>query len=57
MRHRLDQYGAGVCMDYAAADPDALAAAITAEIGRAVEYRPVETGGAQRAAAMIAELL
>ncbi|MBW3603626.1 MAG: alpha/beta fold hydrolase [Actinobacteria bacterium] len=57
VRHRLDQYGAGVHMDYVATDPDGLAAAITAEIGRAVDYRPVETDGAERAAAMIAELI
>jgi len=57
VRHRLDQYGAGTCMDFAATDPDALAAAIAAEIGRDVDVRPVETGGAGRAAAMIAELL
>ncbi len=57
VRHRLDQYGAGRCMDYAATDPDALADAIAIEIGRDVDVRPVETGGAERAAAMIAELL
>jgi hypothetical protein len=44
-------------MDYAATDPEALAAAIAAEIGSDVDYRPVETDGAERAAAMIAELL
>jgi pimeloyl-ACP methyl ester carboxylesterase/predicted glycosyltransferase len=57
VRHRLDQYGAGTCMDYGTTDPDALAAAIAAEIGRDVDVRPVETGGAGRAAAMIADLL
>jgi hypothetical protein len=34
-------------------DPDAIAA----EIGRAVDYRPVETDGATRAASLIAELV
>ena len=29
VRHRLDRYGAGRCMDYATTDPDHLAAAIT----------------------------
>ena len=33
VRHRLDQYGAGRYMDYAATDADALAEAIAAEIG------------------------
>jgi hypothetical protein len=37
--------------------PEMIADAIAAEIGRAVEYRPVEADGAARAAAYIAELL
>jgi UDP:flavonoid glycosyltransferase YjiC (YdhE family) len=57
VRHRLDQYGAGVCMDFATTDPDGLADAIVGHIGRRVTYRDVETGGARRAAAMIAELI
>ncbi len=57
VRHRLDQYEAGRCMDYEATDADGLAAAIAAELGRTVAYRPVEADGAARAAAMIAELL
>jgi pimeloyl-ACP methyl ester carboxylesterase/predicted glycosyltransferase len=55
--HRLDRHRAGRRMDYATADPDAIAEAIAAEIGRAVAYRPVETDGAARAASLIAELL
>ena len=39
------------------ADRDALAHAIAAEIGRPVSYRPVETDGAERAAALLAELI
>jgi pimeloyl-ACP methyl ester carboxylesterase/predicted glycosyltransferase len=57
VRHRLDQYGAGVHMDYDTTDPDALATAIAAHIGRQVNYRDVETDGAQRAARLIAELV
>ena len=58
VRHRLQRYGAGRCLDYTeASDPDALAAVIAADIGRDVSYRPVETDGASRAAAMLAELL
>ena len=57
VRHRLDRYRAGRRMDYATSDPDAIADAITAEIGRTVDYRPVETDGAARAASLIAELL
>jgi hypothetical protein len=44
-------------MDYAASGPDEIAAAIASEIGREVDYRPVATDGAARAAAMLAELL
>jgi pimeloyl-ACP methyl ester carboxylesterase len=57
VRHRLDRYRAGRCLDYDDTKPDALAAAIAAEIGREVDYRPVETDGARRAAERIAELL
>ena len=57
VRHRLAQYGAGRCMDYAEAGPETLAAAIAEEIGRSVSYRPVETDGAARAAAFLAELI
>jgi UDP:flavonoid glycosyltransferase YjiC (YdhE family) len=54
---RLAQYGAGRRMDYASTDPEQLAEAIAAEIGLDSSYRPVETDGAARAAALLAELL
>jgi pimeloyl-ACP methyl ester carboxylesterase/predicted glycosyltransferase len=57
VRHRLDRYRAGRRVEYDEATPDALADAIAAEIGRQVDYRGVETDGAERAAARIAELL
>ena len=57
VRHRLSRYGAGRCMDFETDGPDEIAAAIAEEIGREVDYRPVETDGAARAAALIAELL
>ena len=57
VRHRLAQYGAGRYMDYEEAEPETLAAAIAAEITRPVSYRPVETDGAVRAAACLAELI
>ena len=57
VRHRLAQYGAGRYMDYEEAEPETLAAAIAAEITRPVSYRPVETDGAARAAACLAELI
>jgi pimeloyl-ACP methyl ester carboxylesterase/predicted glycosyltransferase len=55
--HRLDRHRAGLRMDFATADPDSIADAIATEIGRAVDYRPVETDGAARAARLIAQLL
>ena len=57
VRHRLQRYGAGRCMDFDTATPDVIADAIASEIGRRVEYKPVEAQGAARAAAHIAELL
>jgi pimeloyl-ACP methyl ester carboxylesterase len=57
VRHRLDRYGAGRCIDYDQTTPEQLAAAIAAEIDRPVTYRPVESDGARRAAERIAELL
>jgi hypothetical protein len=55
--HRLERYGAGRRMDFDHAPPEAIAAAIADDIGRDVSYHPVATGGASRAAALIAELL
>jgi pimeloyl-ACP methyl ester carboxylesterase/predicted glycosyltransferase len=55
--HRLKRYGAGQRMEYAAATPHTIAAAVAEHIGRPVSYRPVETDGAARAARLIAEML
>jgi pimeloyl-ACP methyl ester carboxylesterase/predicted glycosyltransferase len=57
VRRRLERYGAGRRMDYQTATPDIIATAIAEEIGRTTRYRPVESDGAARAAARIAELL
>ena len=57
VRHRLERYGAGRRMDFDESTPEVIAEAIAAEIGREVDYLPVETDGAARAAARIAELL
>jgi UDP:flavonoid glycosyltransferase YjiC (YdhE family) len=57
VRHRLERYGAGRRMDFELDGPAEIATAIAEEIGREVDYRPVETDGAARAAASIAELL
>jgi pimeloyl-ACP methyl ester carboxylesterase len=57
VRHRLERYGAGRALDFDEATPESIAEAIAQEIGREVDYLPVETDGASRAAARIAELL
>jgi UDP-N-acetylglucosamine:LPS N-acetylglucosamine transferase len=57
VRHRLDQYGAGRCMDFDEATPENLAGVIAALVSQPVEYRDVETGTAGNAAGLIAELL
>jgi pimeloyl-ACP methyl ester carboxylesterase/predicted glycosyltransferase len=57
VRHRLDRYGAGACLPYDDLDADHLAAALVAELGRDVDYRPVPSDGAARAAGMLADLL
>jgi pimeloyl-ACP methyl ester carboxylesterase/predicted glycosyltransferase len=57
VRHRLERYGAGRCMDFETDGPSEIAAAIAEEIGREVGYRDVERDGAARAAALLAELI
>jgi pimeloyl-ACP methyl ester carboxylesterase/predicted glycosyltransferase len=57
VHHRLEQYGAGRRMEFETDGPSEIAAAIADELGREMDYRPVETDGAAKAAALIAELL
>jgi predicted glycosyltransferase len=57
VHHRLQRYGAGRRMEYDDSPPDAIAEAIAQEIGREVDYKPVETDGARRAAGRLAEML
>jgi UDP:flavonoid glycosyltransferase YjiC (YdhE family) len=57
VRHRLDRYRAGRCLPYDQLDPDHLADVVAVEMGREVDYEPVETDGARRAAALVHELL
>jgi pimeloyl-ACP methyl ester carboxylesterase/predicted glycosyltransferase len=56
VRNRLARYGAGRAMDFELATPETIAEAIAEEIGRDVDYQPVERDGAARAASLIAEL-
>ena len=55
--HRLQRHRAGRRMEFDDSPPEVIAAAIGEEITRAVDYRPVPTDGAARAARTIAELL
>jgi hypothetical protein len=57
VHHRLERYGAGRRMSFAESEPADIAVAIAEEIGRGVDYRDVDTGGARRAAQRIAELV
>jgi pimeloyl-ACP methyl ester carboxylesterase len=57
VRHRLNRYGAGRCMDFDGSTPDVIAGAIAAEIGQEVVYRDIESGCAERTAQRIAELI
>jgi pimeloyl-ACP methyl ester carboxylesterase/predicted glycosyltransferase len=57
VRHRLERHGAGRAMDFATDGPEQIAEAIADELGRPVQYRPVDGGGAARAAALLGELL
>ena len=55
---RLQNYGAGRRVDYDdVSDPEWLSEAIVTQIGNEVASLPVESGGAERAAAMLGELL
>ncbi len=55
--HRLDRYRAGRRMDLAGTNPEDLATAIVKELDRPIDYLPVETDGARRAAELILELV
>ena len=55
--HRLDLYGAGRRMEFETSTPDMIADAMVAKLKAPVKYKPVEAGGAARAARMLADLL
>jgi pimeloyl-ACP methyl ester carboxylesterase/predicted glycosyltransferase len=55
--HRLRRYGAPEPTHYDEATPERLAAQMLERLGATVDYAPVETGGAARAARLIAPLL
>src|SRR5713101_8326494 len=57
VRHRLERYRAGRCMDFDDATPENVATAIESLLSQPADYVEVETGTAVRAARLIAELL
>ncbi|HYU62876.1 MAG TPA: alpha/beta fold hydrolase [Verrucomicrobiae bacterium] len=57
VRHRLQQYRAGRCMDFDEATPENVAREIRSLVSKPVDYEEVESGTAERAANLIAELL
>jgi pimeloyl-ACP methyl ester carboxylesterase/predicted glycosyltransferase len=57
VRHRLNRYAAGHCLDYVRTSADDIAAAIIAMVGRPVRYRSVETKADSRAARLLSDLL
>jgi predicted glycosyltransferase len=57
VRHRLDRYGAGIAMDYAASTAHDIAESIAKALSSPVNYVRVENDGAARAAALLADLI
>ena len=55
--HRLAQYRAGTRLDYLTSTPESIGRALVEALDRPVQSLSVETDGARRAAALIAELL
>jgi pimeloyl-ACP methyl ester carboxylesterase/predicted glycosyltransferase len=55
--HRLDRYEAGRRLEFASSTPDVIAAEIVAALQGPTRFRPVESGGATRAARMLADLI
>jgi pimeloyl-ACP methyl ester carboxylesterase/predicted glycosyltransferase len=57
VRHRLNRHRAGRAMDYGTDGPEEIAVALAQELTGAVDYLPIDPGGARRAAALLAEML
>jgi hypothetical protein len=57
VRHRLERYGATTRLDYSELTPDRLGTTLSELLASTPWYRAVDGGGADRAAALIAELL
>ena len=57
VRHRLERHGARASIDYVDMTPDGLAETVARVLATPVDYRPIAADGADRAAALIADLL
>jgi len=57
VRHRLERHGARTSIDYVDATPENLAETVARVLAAPVDYRPIPANGAERAAALIADLL
>jgi predicted glycosyltransferase len=57
VRHRLERYRSGACVQFDDAAPELLATVIAEQIGRQVRYERVTGDGAARAARLISELI
>jgi len=54
---RLERYHAGIRMDFDETGPSDLSVAIVENIGKSVNYKPVDTNGAKKAASLILSVL
>jgi pimeloyl-ACP methyl ester carboxylesterase/predicted glycosyltransferase len=57
VRHRLERHGAGRALAYADTDPDRIADELVAALAHPVDYLPVPSDGAARAARLALEVL
>ncbi|RYB91966.1 alpha/beta hydrolase [Nocardioides oleivorans] len=57
VRHRLDRHRAGRAMAYADTSPERLADALVGALAQQVDYLPVPSDGAERAARMVLDVL
>jgi UDP:flavonoid glycosyltransferase YjiC (YdhE family) len=57
VRHRLERHRAGRYLDYASTDADDIAIALVEQLNATPDYLAVPSGGAARAAGLLAELL
>jgi pimeloyl-ACP methyl ester carboxylesterase/predicted glycosyltransferase len=55
--HRLDRYGAGRRMEFATSTPAMIADAMVGALQAPAKFKPVDAGGAARAARMLADLV